>query len=177
MTRLHNEHTTQPVRDVRPGTAGIEGGDLHTETWSMRDALRFFSDLPVAEPVELIGRWNGEFIGRPALVRMAHAMTVPTYGWCGKEITEAENLRNLVRRHGAVKPSVAAKMSAGLSRFDGRPVVTVNYAETAPFPVSRGRAEMRSLSPDTEVLGLLIILTVGQHYLGPFPYRLRRSQR
>ena len=143
----------------------------------MCDAIRFFSELAVPAPAELVGRWDGKFIGRPGLVRMAQAMTVPTYGWCGKEVTDSENLRNLVRRHGAVKASVAAKMSAGLSRFDGRPVVTVNYAETAPFPVTRGRGEMRWLSPDTEILGLLIILTVGQHYIGPYPYRPRRSPR
>ena len=61
----------------------------------MCDAIRFFSELAVPAPAELVGRWDGKFIGRPGLVRMAQAMTVPTYGWCGKEITDSENLRKL----------------------------------------------------------------------------------
>lgn len=142
------------------------------DAWSRRDAVQAFGGLPAPDPAELRGKWNGEFVGRPALAWLSRFMF---HGWCGKEITDPEHGHNLIRRRGQVMPSLKVKISSGISRFDGRPAVVVSYAETDPAPARVLRGELRWLSPDVELLGLLMI-QIGRHLIGPFPFSLRRSQ-
>ena len=73
-------------------------------SWSMRDVRRVFVQLSAPEVQELAGHWDGVFIGRPSLRRLTAviAATSPLRGWCGKEIGQSGEVRNLVA---AVVPS------------------------------------------------------------------------
>lgn len=146
--------------------------------WSMRDVRRVFAQLPAPEVAELAGRWEGAFAGRPGLRRLTAAIAAasPLRGWCGKEIDQSGEVRNLVRRGGAVKESVAAVARCGPSLLDGRPAVIVDYSMTARPPVSWVRGELRWLEPGREILGVLIF-PVSKHRIGPFPFRMARSGR
>ncbi len=144
--------------------------------WSMRDARVAFAHLSAPDPQELAGRWDGAFVGRPGLRRLtaAIAATSPLRGWCGKEINQAGDVHNLVRRGGATEKSVGAIAARGSSLLDGRPAVIVDYSRTAKPPVSWVRGELRWLTPGQEIIGLLIF-PLGRHHIGPFPFRLTRS--
>lgn len=145
-------------------------------SWSMRDVCRIFAQLPAPDLPELAGRWDGVFIGRPSLRRATTviAATSPLRGWCGKEIGQSGDVRNLVRRGGVIKESVAAVAGGGVSLLDGRPAVIVDYSRTAQPPVSWVRGELRWLKPGHEILGLLVF-PLGKRRIGPFPFRLTRS--
>ncbi len=77
---------------------------------------------------ELAGRSDGVFVGRPSLrlLTAVIAATSPLRGWCGKEIGQSGDARNLVRRGGLIGKSVAAVAGRGLSLLDGRPAVIVD---------------------------------------------------
>ena len=89
-------------------------------TWSMRDVRRVFAQLSAPEVPELAGRRDGAFAGRPGLRRLTAAIATasPLRGWCGKEIDRSGDVRNLVRRGGAIEKSVAAV--GGARRFAAR---------------------------------------------------------
>jgi hypothetical protein len=144
--------------------------------WSMRDARGVFAQLSAPEVAELAGRWDGVFVGRPRLRRLtaAIASTSPLRGWCGKEIGPSGQVRNLVRRGGAIERSVGATAARGLSLLNGGPAVIVDYSGTAKPPVSWLRGELRWLRPGQEMLGLLIF-PLGKRRIGPFPFHLTRS--
>lgn len=145
-------------------------------SWSMRDVRGVFAQLPAPDLAELTGRWDGVFAGRPSLRRLTAviAATSPLRGWCGKEIAQSGEVRNLVRRSGAVEKSVAAVAGRGLSLLDGQPAVVVDYSTTARPPVSWLRGELRWLTPGREILGLLIF-PLGKHRMGPFPFLMTKS--
>ena len=147
-------------------------------TWSMRDVRRVFAQLSAPEVPELAGRRDGAFAGRPGLRRLTAAIATasPLRGWCGKEIDRSGDVRNLVRRGGAIEKSVAAVAGRGVSLLDGRPAVIVDYSRTAKPPVSWVRGELRWLEPGHEILGVLIF-PLGKRWIGPFPFRMARSGR
>ena len=145
-------------------------------SWSMRDVRRAFARLTAPEVPELTGRWEGVFVGHRGLRRLTAAIAAmsPLRGWCGKEIGESGEVRNLVRRGGAIEKSVAAVAGRGDSLLDGRPAVIVDYSRTAKPPLSWVRGELRWLEPGHEILGVLIF-PLGKRRIGPFPFRMTRS--
>lgn len=144
----------------------------------MRDVRRVFAQLAApADVQELVGRWDGVFLGRPRLRRLTAAIATvsPLRGWCGKEIGQSGDVHNLARRGDAIEESVGATAGRGLSLLDGQPAVIVDYSRTAKPPVSWVRGELRWLEPGHDILGLLIF-PLGKRYIGPFPFRLTRSE-
>lgn len=144
-------------------------------TWSRRDVRRIFAGLPAPEPQDLVGRWEGAFVGRDSLRRTTHAIaaTGPLRGWFRKEIDASGDVHNFVRRGSAVTESAGAKAVPGVSLLDGAPVVVVDYSQTASPPVSWTRGEVRWLSPGREILGVLLF-PMGKLLLGPFPFTMTK---
>jgi hypothetical protein len=89
---------------------------------------------------------------------------------------DSGEVRNLVRRGGAIEKSVGAVAAHGLSLLDGRPAVIVDYSRTAKPPVSWVRGELRWLKPGHEILGVLIF-PLGKRRIGPFPFLMTRSEK
>jgi ketosteroid isomerase-like protein len=103
----------------------------------------------------------------------ALAAVSPLRGWCGEEVGQSGEVRNLVRRGGATEKSVGARAVCDFSLLDGGPPVIVDYSGTAKPPVRWLRGELRWLRPGQEVLGLPIF-PLGKRRIGPFPFQLTR---
>jgi hypothetical protein len=132
-----------------------------------------FGGLAAPTLEDLVGQWDGEFIGRPALRRLTVALTAPTRmrGWCGKLIDDSGNVHNLVRRGRRVVRAVDATASSGTSLLDGKPAIVVDYSKTSRPPGCWVRGELRWLVEGSDVLGVLLVPVRG-HLLGPLPFRL-----
>lgn len=144
-----------------------------TYSWPIADLRASFADLAPPYPAELVGSWDGELVGRPALLLAAHlaAAATPFRGWCGKAFLDPAFAVNRVRRHGLVRHGLAGKTARHGSRLDGRPALVISY-RAARWPWRHFRGELRAVSDD-EMLGMLM-LTFGRTVVGPFPFRLVR---
>lgn len=106
------------------------------EERSIRALRRTFAALPAGTPDDLIGTYEGEFVGplwlrapaRPGLALLG----MP--GWWGKRFTDGGDgtLRgeNVVRRGGELRGSLAMTGALEPSGLDGRPALVTTY--TAP---------------------------------------------
>ncbi len=144
-------------------------------SWSRREVRRVFGQLSAPDPRELVGRWDAELVGRPALRRLAAAIFAlsPMRGWCGKRMAESGDVRNLLRRGSTLRELPGATVARGPSMLDGRPAVVVEYSQMAHPLLRRAHGELRWLRPDVELLGVLY--PFGSRLIGPFPYVMTRS--
>ncbi len=144
-------------------------------SWSRREVRRVFAELSAPDPRELVGRWDGEFVGRPALRRLAGAVIAlsPMRGWCGKQITESGDVRNLLHRGSIVTEIAGATIARGPSTLDGRPSAVVEYSHMESPLLRRAHGELRWLRADVELLGILF--PFGSRLAGPLPFVMTRS--
>lgn len=146
-----------------------------TGKWSISDLRRAFKDAAPLDPADLIGRWDGELIGRPYIQRGMRLITslLPFRGWIGKEFVDEEHMHNLVLRHGVERAVLPGTVFVGDSLLDkGSRTLVITYPDVPP-PTRWMRAELRWLSVGDAVLGMLMIPVAGRP-IGPFPYRLVR---
>ena len=168
-----------------PGAAAVEyegragaSTDQDLSRLTPRTARDVFARLVSPDLEEMSGRWDGRMVGRWWLRWLQRATSLPTplRGWCGKEIEPSGQVRNLVRRRGAIRPSVACAAAPGSSVVDGRRALIVDYAASGSPLVASLHGEIRWLDQGERVLGLVMVRPGGRT-LATFPFEMTRSDR
>lgn len=175
-SQAHRAVDAMPSVRVTADDATTVNAQQKMMAWSRRDARQAFSGLPVPEPGDLVGRWDGTMVGSPGLrlLNRATAVFTPLRGWCGKQVEATGLVHNLVRRSGITRLATDCWVSSGESLLDGRPALVADYSRTARPPVKWLRGEMRWLIPGEQILGVLIF-PIGRRVIGPFPFEMTHS--
>ena len=142
--------------------------------------LQIFREAPEPALDTLVGVHEGSFAG-PAFVRLPAPLFMVLTGmpgWFGKEFdppgSDPAQLsgRNLVRRRGAVHPSIPMQAQVAPSRVDGRLALVLSYPSDARWPWRRTTDELRPLDDQT-LLGVGFVDAPLIRGL-PLPFLLRR---
>lgn len=129
---------------------------------------------------DLVGRHEAQFVG-PWWLRLAAPPGVALLGlraWFGKEFAAPDEDStalagvNLLRRGGALVPTLPMRARLVPSRVDGRPALVVSYPPGARWPWPRVVDELRPVADGTMV-GLTFGPVVGLP--GGAPFLLRRG--
>jgi hypothetical protein len=151
-----------------------------TQSASLRELKRLFSELAPPSPAMRRGFFRARFIG-PWWLRATGQPAVEIAGlpgWEGKRFLSEDDATNVVVRRGERGEALAMRVTPGISQVDGVRGVALHYVPAggvpAPLPWRWVRDELRALDDDS-ILGMTVVDLPLLRRVA-FPFLLERAE-
>lgn len=159
---------------ARPADTPLPEGEPLAASASLRQLREAFLAAPVPTLDLLVGFRESEFAG-PLWLRSSGPLALALTGmpgWAGKRFRTTNDPallegENVLRRGGALVPSIPMRAAIEPATLDGRPALVVRYPADARWPWRGVRDELRAL-PDGRLIGMTYGLPGAPPKGGPF---------